>query len=74
LLVLCGAQAAGKECTVSEMTFGSVELAFAYDELSDRQFTHGKELIGLLGIGRSDRVLDIGCGIDRRRLARRIAS
>jgi SAM-dependent methyltransferase len=47
------------------MTFGSVELAFAYDELSHPQFTHGKELIALLGIGRGDRVLDIGCGTGR---------
>jgi hypothetical protein len=29
-------QVAGRECTLSEMTFGSVELAFAYDELSTR--------------------------------------
>jgi arsenite methyltransferase len=47
------------------MTFGSVELAFAYDELSDPQFTHGKALIALLGIDRGDRVLDIGCGTGR---------
>jgi protein-L-isoaspartate O-methyltransferase len=51
-----------RECAVSEITFGSVELAFAYNELSDPQFTHGKELIALLGISRGDRVLDIGCG------------
>jgi SAM-dependent methyltransferase len=50
---------------LSEMTFGSVELASAYDELSDPQFTHGKELIALAGIGRGDRVLDIGCGTGR---------
>ena len=50
---------------MSEMTFGSVELASAYDELSDPQFTHGKELITLVGIGRGDRVLDIGCGTGR---------
>jgi SAM-dependent methyltransferase len=50
---------------VPEMTFGSVELASAYDELSDPQFTHGKELIALVGIGRGDRVLDIGCGTGR---------
>ena len=37
-------------------------MASAYDELSDPQFTHGKELIALLGIGGGDRVLDIGCG------------
>ena len=48
-----------------EMTFGSVELASAYDELSDPQFTHGKELIALLNISRGDRVLDIGCGTGR---------
>jgi ubiquinone/menaquinone biosynthesis C-methylase UbiE len=47
------------------MSFGSIEMASAYDELSDPQFTHGKELIGLLGIGGGDRVLDIGCGTGR---------
>jgi arsenite methyltransferase len=47
------------------MTFGSAELASAYDALSDPQFTHGKELIALLGIRRGDRVLDIGCGTGR---------
>ena len=47
------------------MTFGSVEMASAYDELSDPQFTHGKELVALLEIGRGDRVLDIGCGTGR---------
>lgn len=50
---------------MAEMTFGSVELASAYDELSDPQFTHGKELIALLKINRGDRVLDIGCGTGR---------
>jgi len=40
-------------------------MASAYDELSDPQFTHGKELIALLGIGGGDRVLDIGCGTGR---------
>src|SRR6266404_2045391 len=54
-----------KGVPLSEMTFGSVELASAYDELSDPQFTHGKELIALAGIGRGDRVLDIGCGTGR---------
>ena len=48
-----------------EITFGSVELASAYDELSDPQFTHGKELIALVGVGRGDRALDIGCGTGR---------
>ncbi len=47
------------------MTFGSVEMASAYDELSDPQFTHGKELIALVDIGLGDRVLDIGCGTGR---------
>src|SRR2546422_2632052 len=47
------------------MTFGSVELASAYDELSDPQFTHGKELVALLNINHGDRALDIGCGTGR---------
>jgi arsenite methyltransferase len=45
--------------------FGSAELASAYDDLSDPQFTHGSELIALLGVGGCDRVLDIGCGTGR---------
>jgi SAM-dependent methyltransferase len=50
---------------VAQKDFGSVEMASVYDELSDPQFTHGKELIALLGIGPGDRVLDIGCGTGR---------
>jgi ubiquinone/menaquinone biosynthesis C-methylase UbiE len=50
---------------VPQNSFGSVEMASAYDELSDPQFTHGKTLIALLGIGPGDRVLDIGCGTGR---------
>ena len=41
-----------------EKKFGSVEMASAYDELSDPQFTHGKVLIALLGIGPGDRVTE----------------
>lgn len=54
-----------RERTLPETPFGSVELASAYDELSDPQFTHGKQLVALVGIARDDRVLDIGCGTGR---------
>ena len=50
---------------MSAATYGSIELASAYDELSDPQFTHGRELVALLEVGDGDRVLDIGCGTGR---------
>jgi SAM-dependent methyltransferase len=61
---LCASRLKGVPA-VPEKTLGSVELASAYDELSNPQFTHGKELIALLDIGRGDRVLDIGRGTGR---------
>jgi arsenite methyltransferase len=54
---------------VSATDYGSAELAAAYDELSEPQFTHGSELLRLLDIRRSDHVLDIGCGTGRLAMA-----
>jgi SAM-dependent methyltransferase len=54
-----------KERRLPELPFGSPELAAAYDGLSDPQFTHGTELLGLLEVGPGDHVLDIGCGTGR---------
>lgn len=50
---------------MSEIPFGSAELAAAYDGLSEPQFAHGTELLTLLEVGPGDRVLDIGCGTGR---------
>jgi ubiquinone/menaquinone biosynthesis C-methylase UbiE len=50
---------------LSDTSYGSIDLASAYEELSDPQFAHGMELIALLEIRPDDRVLDIGCGTGR---------
>ena len=50
---------------MSDASYGSIELASAYEELSEPQFAHGRELIALLGIRPEDHLLDIGCGTGR---------
>jgi len=50
---------------LSDASYGSIELASAYEELSEPQFAHGRELIALLGIRPEDHLLDIGCGTGR---------
>ena len=44
------------------LSLDSAELAATYDQVSVRQFNHGKILIAELGLETGERVLDIGCG------------
>jgi arsenite methyltransferase len=46
-------------------TLDSPELATTYEEVSDYQFEHGKQLISDLNVHSGERVLDIGAGTGR---------
>ena len=44
---------------------GALDWARRYDQISDPQFTHGRDLIELLGLSPGDHTLDVGCGTGR---------
>jgi SAM-dependent methyltransferase len=51
--------------SIDLMTLDSPELAATYEEVSDGQFEHGKQLISDLEVRAGERVLDIGTGTGR---------
>ena len=50
---------------MADLDLSDVDLAARYDEISDPQFAHGRDLIDLLALTPHDRVVDIGCGTGR---------
>ena len=44
---------------------GALDWARRYDQISDPQFTHGRDLIDLLRLSPGDHTLDVGCGTGR---------
>jgi len=55
-----GIQGASPESGTTALTRDTPELAAAYEEVSIRQFEHGKQLVSALNISSGQRVLDIG--------------
>jgi arsenite methyltransferase len=54
-----------KEISMPSLKLDTPDLAATYDQVSDKQFEHGKLLLELLHIQSGERVLDIGCGTGR---------
>jgi arsenite methyltransferase len=60
-----GIQGASPEPGTTALTRDTPELAATYEEVSIRQFEHGRQLVSALNISSGQRVLDIGAGTGR---------
>jgi arsenite methyltransferase len=60
-----GVQGASPEPGTTALTRDTPELAATYEEVSIRQFEHGRQLVSALNISSGERVLDIGAGTGR---------